>query len=346
MTTNYTFDINGKTVRANIDKEHYKFVKDNSDIIITVNGYRPNSRPVVDVAHNKIYASKLDFCYSILRELYEDMELYGEDYQICAQFATRISEMLEQGTPDLFVDNTICTKYDALYEEVNEVLEDCKVYYLNKMSIEDLERISLNIRGDAHKDDYNEDEEEEVACAFQYHDDSIGEDILTTARVDKEHYELLHSNIPIIGTFTRRSNPLYEYTDPSNPKIYGSCTDLLRDSLQMSYIPTALKQYLLDNMRYKLERGLPLQFESSRVRIWEHACKITQLNAILRNRKFTYLDAVPIEELEANEKNRVEALTTKKLEAYENIFAQFLPLVTQMSEALANMGKQLEELKK
>ena len=57
-------------------------------------------------------------------------------------------------------------------------------------------------------------------------------------------------------------------------------------------------------------------------------------------------DTVPVEEIETNEKNRVEVLAAKKLEAYENIFAQFLPLVTQMSEALANMSKQLEELKK
>lgn len=168
---------------------------------------------------------------------------------------------------------------------------------------------------------------------------------MTSARVDKAHHELLISDIPMIGKYTRGSDPVYEITDKNNPVIYASVSALIRE-VYMEAGVTNLPQWRLNDIvrwtKIKIARFGEIQIQEKVTSPYP----IKKINQIFAGRKFVLFDTVSVEEIKTNEKNRVDILAAKKLEAYENIFAQFLPLVTQMSEALANMSKQLEELKK
>ena len=186
---------------------------------------------------------------------------------------------------------------------------------------------------------------EDAACSFKAYNDAVGEDIITTARVDKAHHELLIGDIPMIGKYTRGSDPVYEITDKNNPVIYGSISALIREAYMEAGV-TNFPRHQLNNLvrwaKIKIARFGEIQIQEKVTSPYP----VNKINQVFAGRKFVLFDTVSVEEIETNEKNRVNNIATKKLEAYENIFAQFLPLVTQMSEALANMSKQLEELKK
>ena len=236
----------------------------------------------------------------------------------------------------------------VFYNVLNSILLEREYYYVRELPIDQLKEMVKTSYPDFIFEKSKRARKitgEDAACSFKAYNDAVGEDIITTARVDKAHHELLISGIPMIGQYTRSSDPVYEITDKNNPVIYGSISALIREAYMEAGV-TNFPRHQLNNLvrwaKIKIARFGEIQIQGKVTSPYP----VNKINQIFAGRKFVLFDTVSVEEIETNEKNRVEALTTKKLEAYENIFAQFLPLVTQMSEALANMGKQLEELKK
>ena len=236
----------------------------------------------------------------------------------------------------------------VFYNVLNSILLEREYYYVRELPIDQLKEMVKTSYPDFIFEKSKRARKitgEDAACSFKAYNDAVGEDIITTARVDKAHHELLVGDIPMIGKYTRGSDPVYEITDKNNPVIYGSISALIREAYMEAGV-TNFPRHQLNNLvrwaKIKIARFGEIQIQGKVTSPYP----VDKINQIFAGRKFVLFDTVSVEEIETNKKNRVEALTTKKLEAYENIFAQFLPLVTQMSEALANMGKQLEELKK
>ena len=236
----------------------------------------------------------------------------------------------------------------VFYNVLNSILLEREYYYVRELPIDQLKEMVKTSYPDFIFEKSKRARKitgEDAACSFKAYNDAVGEDIITTARVDKAHHELLIGDIPMIGKYTRGSDPVYEITDKNNPVIYGSISALIREAYMEAGV-TNFPRHQLNNLvrwaKIKIARFGEIQIQGKVTSPYP----VNKINQIFAGRKFVLFDTVSVEEIKTNEKNRVEALTTKKLEAYENIFAQFLPLVTQMSEALANMSKQLEELKK
>lgn len=236
----------------------------------------------------------------------------------------------------------------VFYNVLNSILLEREYYYVRELPIDQLKEM---VKASYPDFIFKKSERarkitgEDAACSFKAYNDAVGEDIITTARVDKAHHELLIGDIPMIGKYTRGSDPVYEITDKNNPVIYGSISALIREAYMEAGV-TNFPRHQLNNLvrwaKIKIARFGEIQIQEKVTSPYP----VNKINQVFAGRKFMLFDTVSVEEIETNEKNRVNNIATKKLEAYENIFAQFLPLVTQMSEALANMSKQLEELKK
>lgn len=236
----------------------------------------------------------------------------------------------------------------VFYNVLNSILLEREYYYVRELPIDQLKEMVKTSYPDFIFEKSKRARKitgEDAACSFKAYNDAVGEDIITTARVDKAHHELLIGDIPMIGKYTRGSDPVYEITDKNNPVIYGSISALIREAYMEAGV-TNFPRHQLNNLvrwaKIKIARFGEIQIQGKVTSPYP----VNKINQIFAGRKFVLFDTVSVEEIETNEKNRVNNIATKKLEAYENIFAQFLPLVTQMSEALANMSKQLEELKK
>ena len=236
----------------------------------------------------------------------------------------------------------------VFYNVLNSILLEREYYYVRELPIDQLKEMVKTSYPDFIFEKSKRARKitgEDAACSFKAYNDAVGEDIITTARVDKAHHELLVGDIPMIGKYTRGSDPVYEITDKNNPVIYGSISALIREAYMEAGV-TNFPRHQLNNLvrwaKIKIARFGEIQIQGKVTSPYP----VNKINQIFAGRKFVLFDTVSVEEIETNEKNRVNNIVTKKLEAYENIFAQFLPLITQMSEALANMGKQLEELKK
>ena len=236
----------------------------------------------------------------------------------------------------------------VFYNVLNSILLEREYYYVRELPIDQLKEMVKTSYPDFIFEKSKRARKitgEDAACSFKAYNDAVGEDIITTARVDKAHHELLIGDIPMIGKYTRGSDPVYEITDKNNPVIYGSISALIREAYMEAGV-TNFPRHQLNNLvrwaKIKIARFGEIQIQGKVTSPYP----VNKINQIFAGRKFVLFDTVSVEEIETNEKNRVNNIVTKKLEAYENIFAQFLPLITQMSEALANMGKQLEELKK
>ena len=236
----------------------------------------------------------------------------------------------------------------VFYNVLNSILLEREYYYVRELPIDQLKEMVKTSYPDFIFEKSKRARKitgEDAACSFKAYNDAVGEDIITTARVDKAHHELLIGDIPMIGKYTRGSDPVYEITDKNNPVIYGSISALIREAYMEAGV-TNFPRHQLNNLvrwaKIKIARFGEIQIQGKVTSPYP----VNKINQIFAGRKFVLFDTVSVEEIETNEKNRVNNVATKKLEAYENIFAQFLPLITQMSEALANMSKQLEELKK
>lgn len=236
----------------------------------------------------------------------------------------------------------------VFYNVLNSILLEREYYYVRELPVDQLKEMVKTSYPDFIFEKSKRARKitgEDAACSFKAYNDAVGEDIITTARVDKAHHELLIGDIPMIGKYTRGSDPVYEITDKNNPVIYGSISALIREAYMEAGV-TNFPRHQLNNLvrwaKIKIARFGEIQIQGKVTSPYP----VNKINQIFAGRKFVLFDTVSVEEIETNEKNRVNNIATKKLEAYENIFAQFLPLVTQMSEALANMSKQLEELKK
>lgn len=236
----------------------------------------------------------------------------------------------------------------VFYNVLNSILLEREYYYVRELPIDQLKEMVKTSYPDFIFEKSKRARKitgEDAACSFKAYNDAVGEDIITTARVDKAHHELLIGDIPMIGKYTRGSDPVYEITDKNNPVIYGSISALIREAYMEAGV-TNFPRHQLNNLvrwaKIKIARFGEIQIQEKVTSPYP----VNKINQVFAGRKFVLFDTVSVEEIETNEKNRVNNIATKKLEAYENIFAQFLPLVTQMSEALANMSKQLEELKK
>lgn len=185
----------------------------------------------------------------------------------------------------------------------------------------------------------------EIACAFKITDE-LGQESYTSARVDKEHYELLKKeNIPVVGKFYRTCNPLYEVTDKSNPVIYGSVSELVREAFNYAnYTATDFVQFrnVVQRVTDKIAKAGQVHFRSKQ----DSTLPTEQFNLFFAGRKFMFFDTIPVEEIESNERLREEALAKKKIDTYEDILAKLLPVAQQLSKTIIDINSQLLELKK
>ena len=313
---------------------------------------------IVEVTQRKFYNSMTHLNADLINEVTSNevfLERIGstpekDEYNGCRFLMAKcFIAQLDNNEHKLFAKGQgLGARSKVFYNVLNSILLEREYYYVRELPIDQLKEMVKTSYPDFIFEKSKRARKitgEDAACSFKAYNDAVGEDIITTARVDKAHHELLIGDIPMIGKYTRGSDPVYEITDKNNPVIYGSISALIREAYMEAGV-TNFPRHQLNNLvrwaKIKIARFGEIQIQEKATSPYP----VKKINQIFAGRKFVLFDTVSVEEIETNEKNRVEALTTKKLEAYENIFAQFLPLVTQMSEALANMGKQLEELKK
>ena len=313
---------------------------------------------VVEVTQRKFYNSMMHLTLDLIKEvtnskmLLERLERTPDEdnYNGCRFLMAKcFTTQLDNNQHKLFTEGQgVGNNNKVFYNVLNTLLLEREYYYVRELSIDQLKEIVKASHPSFSFEKAKKERkarEKGAACSFKVYDDAVGEDIVTTARVDKAHHELLNSNIPIIGKYNRVSDPVYEITDKNNPVIYGSVSALIREAYAEAGFTNFTKQGLNETIRGI--KGKIARYGEVKIQEKPNSpYPIKEINRVFAGRKFVLFDTVPVEEIETNEKNRVNNIATKKLEAYENIFAQFLPLVTQMSEALANMSKQLEELKK
>lgn len=313
---------------------------------------------IVEVTQRKFYNSITHLNSDLINEVTSNevfLERIGstpekDEYNGCRFLMAKcFTAQLDNNEHKLFAKGQgLGARSKVFYNVLNSILLEREYYYVRELPIDQLKEMVKT----SYPDFIFEKSERarkimggDAACSFKAYNDAVGEDIITTARVDKAHHELLIGDIPMIGKYTRGSDPVYEITDKNNPVIYGSISALIREAYMEAGV-TNFPRHQLNNLvrwaKIKIARFGEIQIQEKVTSPYP----VNKINQVFAGRKFVLFDTVSVEEIETNEKNRVNNIATKKLEAYENIFAQFLPLVTQMSEALANMSKQLEELKK
>lgn len=313
---------------------------------------------IVEVTQRKFYNSITHLNSDLINEVTSNevfLERIGstpekDEYNGCRFLMAKcFTAQLDNNEHKLFAKGQgLGARSKVFYNVLNSILLEREYYYVRELPIDQLKEM---VKASYPDFIFKKSERarkiigEDAACSFKAYNDAVGEDIITTARVDKAHHELLIGDIPMIGKYTRGSDPVYEITDKNNPVIYGSISALIREAYMEAGV-TNFPRHQLNNLvrwaKIKIARFGEIQIQGKVTSPYP----VNKINQIFAGRKFVLFDTVSVEEIETNEKNRVNNIATKKLEAYENIFAQFLPLVTQMSEALANMSKQLEELKK
>lgn len=313
---------------------------------------------IVEVTQRKFYNSITHLNSDLINEVTSNevfLERIGstpekDEYNGCRFLMAKcFTAQLDNNEHKLFVKGQgLGARSKVFYNVLNSILLEREYYYVRELPIDQLkEMVKASYPDFIFKKSKRARKiiGEDAACSFKAYNDAVGEDIITTARVDKAHHELLIGDIPMIGKYTRGSDPVYEITDKNNPVIYGSISALIREAYMEAGV-TNFPRHQLNNLvrwaKIKIARFGEIQIQEKVTSPYP----VNKINQVFAGRKFVLFDTVSVEEIETNEKNRVNNIATKKLEAYENIFAQFLPLVTQMSEALANMSKQLEELKK
>lgn len=313
---------------------------------------------IVEVTQRKFYNSITHLNSDLINEVTSNevfLERIGstpekDEYNGCRFLMAKcFTAQLDNNEHKLFAKGQgLGARSKVFYNVLNSILLEREYYYVRELPIDQLKEMVKT----SYPDFVFEKSErarkimgEDAACSFKAYNDAVGEDIITTARVDKAHHELLIGDIPMIGKYTRGSDPVYEITDKNNPVIYGSISALIREAYMEAGV-TNFPRHQLNNLvrwaKIKIARFGEIQIQEKVTSPYP----VNKINQVFAGRKFVLFDTVSVEEIETNEKNRVNNIATKKLEAYENIFAQFLPLITQMSEALAHMSKQLEELKK
>lgn len=313
---------------------------------------------IVEVTQRKFYNSITHLNSDLINEVTSNevfLERIGstpekDEYNGCRFLMAKcFTAQLDNNEHKLFAKGQgLGARSKVFYNVLNSILLEREYYYVRELPIDQLKEM---VKASYPDFIFKKSERarkiigEDAACSFKAYNDAVGEDIITTARVDKAHHELLIGDIPMIGKYTRGSDPVYEITDKNNPVIYGSISALIREAYMEAGV-TNFPRHQLNNLvrwaKIKIARFGEIQIQEKVTSPYP----VNKINQVFAGRKFVLFDTVSVEEIETNEKNRVNNIATKKLEAYENIFAQFLPLVTQMSEALANMSKQLEELKK
>lgn len=313
---------------------------------------------IVEVTQRKFYNSITHLNSDLINEVTSNevfLERIGstpekDEYNGCRFLMAKcFTAQLDNNEHKLFAKGQgLGARSKVFYNVLNSILLEREYYYVRELPIDQLKEMVKTSYPDFIFEKSKRARKitgEDAACSFKAYNDAVGEDIITTARVDKAHHELLIGDIPMIGKYTRGSDPVYEITDKNNPVIYGSISALIREAYMEAGV-TNFPRHQLNNLvrwaKIKIARFGEIQIQGKVTSPYP----VNKINQIFAGRKFVLFDTVSVEEIETNEKNRVNNIATKKLEAYENIFAQFLPLVTQMSEALANMSKQLEELKK
>lgn len=313
---------------------------------------------IVEVTQRKFYNSITHLNSDLINEVTSNkvfLERIGstpekDEYNGCRFLMAKcFTAQLDNNEHKLFAKGQgLAARSKVFYNVLNSILLEREYYYVRELPIDQLKEMVKTSYPDFIFEKSKRARKiigEDAACSFKAYNDAVGEDIITTARVDKAHHELLIGDIPMIGKYTRGSDPVYEITDKNNPVIYGSISALIREAYMEAGV-TNFPRHQLNNLvrwaKIKIARFGEIQIQGKVTSPYP----VNKINQIFAGRKFVLFDTVSVEEIETNEKNRVNNIATKKLEAYENIFAQFLPLVTQMSEALANMSKQLEELKK
>ena len=313
---------------------------------------------IVEVTQRKFYNSMTHLNSDLINEVTSNevfLERIGstpekDEYNGCRFLMAKcFIAQLDNNEHKLFAKGQgLGARSKVFYNVLNSILLEREYYYVRELPIDQLKEMVKTSYPDFIFEKSKRARKitgEDAACSFKAYNDAVGEDIITTARVDKAHHELLIGDIPMIGKYTRGSDPVYEITDKNNPVIYGSISALIREAYMEAGV-TNFPRHQLNNLvrwaKIKIARFGEIQIQEKATSPYP----VNKINQIFAGRKFVLFDTVSVEEIETNEKNRVNNIATKKLEAYENIFAQFLPLVTQMSEALANMSKQLEELKK
>lgn len=313
---------------------------------------------IVEVTQRKFYNSITHLNSDLINEVTSNevfLERIGstpekDEYNGCRFLMAKcFTAQLDNNEHKLFAKGQgLGARSKVFYNVLNSILLKREYYYVRELPIDQLKEM---VKASYPDFIFKKSERarkitgEDAACSFKAYNDAVGEDIITTARVDRAHHELLIGDIPMIGKYTRGSDPVYEITDKNNPVIYGSISALIREAYMEAGV-TNFPRHQLNNLvrwaKIKIARFGEIQIQEKVTSPYP----VNKINQVFAGRKFVLFDTVSVEEIETNEKNRVNNIATKKLEAYENIFAQFLPLVTQMSEALANMSKQLEELKK
>lgn len=313
---------------------------------------------IVEVTQRKFYNSITHLNSDLINEVTSNevfLERIGstpekDEYNGCRFLMAKcFTAQLDNNEHKLFAKGQgLGARSKVFYNVLNSILLKREYYYVRELPIDQLKEM---VKASYPDFIFKKSERarkiigEDAACSFKAYNDAVGEDIITTARVDRAHHELLIGDIPMIGKYTRGSDPVYEITDKNNPVIYGSVSALIREAYMEAGV-TNFPRHQLNNLvrwaKIKIARFGEIQIQEKVTSPYP----VNKINQVFAGRKFVLFDTVSVEEIETNEKNRVNNIATKKLEAYENIFAQFLPLVTQMSEALANMSKQLEELKK
>lgn len=313
---------------------------------------------IVEVTQRKFYNSITHLNSDLINEVTSNevfLERIGstpekDEYNGCRFLMAKcFTAQLDNNEHKLFAKGQgLGARSKVFYNVLNSILLEREYYYVRELPIDQLKEM---VKASYPDFIFKKSERarkiigEDAACSFKAYNDAVGEDIITTARVDRAHHELLIGDIPMIGKYTRGSDPVYEITDKNNPVIYGSISALIREAYMEAGV-TNFPRHQLNNLvrwaKIKIARFGEIQIQEKVTSPYP----VNKINQVFAGRKFMLFDTVSVEEIETNEKNRVNNIATKKLEAYENIFAQFLPLVTQMSEALANMSKQLEELKK
>lgn len=313
---------------------------------------------IVEVTQRKFYNSITHLNSDLINEVTSNevfLERIGstpekDEYNGCRFLMAKcFTAQLDNNEHKLFAKGQgLGARSKVFYNVLNSILLEREYYYVRELPIDQLKEMVKTSYPDFIFEKSKRARKitgEDAACSFKAYNDAVGEDIITTARVDKAHHELLIGDIPMIGKYTRGSDPVYEITDKNNPVIYGSISALIREAYMEAGV-TNFPRHQLNNLvrwaKIKIARFGEIQIQEKVTSPYP----VNKINQVFAGRKFVLFDTVSVEEIETNEKNRVNNIATKKLEAYENIFAQFLPLVTQMSEALANMSKQLEELKK